>query len=201
VATLAGVKQCLLLSDSGLTAVDAPTGKLLWQYGQAMPGAPRTIQPHVVGDAQLAVGTLEGPGVALIDVTPSGDGWSVVERWDSKDLKPEFPDFVVHQGYAYGSDKNLFGCIDLSTGKRSWKAGRYGRSQVVLLADQSLLLVVSEGGEIVLLAANPRRHEELGRFRALAGKTWNHPVLAHGRLYVRNAEEMACYELEPLKQP
>ncbi|HZY90220.1 MAG TPA: hypothetical protein VFE78_35690, partial [Gemmataceae bacterium] len=56
-------------------------------------------------------------------------------------------------------------------------------------------LVSSEKGEAVLLRANPERHEELGRFQAVKGKTWNHPVVAHGRLYVRNGEEMACYEL------
>ena len=65
----------------------------------------------------------------------------------------------------------------------------------MLLADQSVLLVISETGEAVLLAANPERHEELARFHAIEGKTWNHPVIAHGRMYVRNAEEMACYEL------
>ena len=101
----------------------------------------------------------------------------------------------MHQGHAYGFDVSTFCCIDLATGKRCWKAGRYGRGQVILLADQGLLLVLSETGEAVLLAANPQRHEELGRFRALHGKTWNHPVVVRGRLYARNAEEMACYEL------
>jgi hypothetical protein len=48
---------------------------------------------------------------------------------------------------------------------------------------------------VVLLAADPERHRELGRFRAVSGKTWIHPAVCPGRLYVRNAEEMACYEL------
>jgi outer membrane protein assembly factor BamB len=195
-ASLAGVKQCLLLSDRGLTAVDPSSGKALWQHGLSTPGAPRTIQPHVVGDAQLAVGTLAGAGIALIEVTPKEDDWSVADRWVSDALRPEFPDLVVYQGHAYGFDTSMFCCIDLPTGKRCWKAGRYGRGQVVLLADQALLLVVSEGGELVLLSANPRHHEELGRFQALDSKTWNHPVLAHGRLYIRNTEEMACYEMQ-----
>ena len=63
-----------------------------------------------------------------------------------------------------------------------------------MLADQPLLLVLAENGEAVLVAVNPERNEELGRFAALKGKTWNHPVIAEGRLYVRNAEEIACYE-------
>jgi outer membrane protein assembly factor BamB len=196
-AVLGGRHQCLILSDRGLTAVDPAAGAVLWTGGAAMPGAPRTGQPHAVGEGQLLVGTYEGPGVSLVDVSRDGDAWKAVPRWTSKDLRPEFPDFVVYQGHAYGFDVSVFCCIDLAAGKRCWKAGRYGRGQVVLLADQGLLLVISENGEAILLAADPGRHRELGRFRALEGKTWNHPVVAHGRLYARNAEEMACYDLAP----
>jgi outer membrane protein assembly factor BamB len=194
-ATLAGRRQCLILSDYGLTAVDPATGAVLWKGGAQMPGAPRTVQPHVVGPGQLLVGTYELGSTTLLDVNQEGDAWNPVPRWTSKDLKPEFPDFVVYQNHAYGFDVSMFCCIDLTTGKRCWKEGRYGRGQVVLLADQGMLLVTSEGGEAVLLAADPQRHQVLGRFRALDGKTWNHAVIAHGRLYVRNAEEIACYEL------
>jgi hypothetical protein len=144
---------------------------------------------------QPLVGTFDGAGTSLVDVTKTGEEWAVATKWTSKDLKPEFPDLVVHNGHAYGFDINIFCCIDLSTGKRTWKEGRYGRGQVMLLPEQSLFVVVSEGGDIVLLKADPQRHEELGRFQAIRGKTWSHPVIAHGRLYVRNAEEMACYEL------
>jgi outer membrane protein assembly factor BamB len=195
-ATLDGVPQCLLLSERTLTSVDPATGTVLWEFGQAMAGAPRVLQPRVLGPTQLLVGTLQGPGVTLIDVARKGASWNVTERWTTTQMKPEFPDFVVHEGHAYGFDTNLFCCIDLASGKRCWKEGRYGRGQVLLLADQPLLLVISEKGEVVTLAANPERHEELGRFPALKAKTWNHPVIARGRLYVRNAEEMACYELD-----
>ena len=193
--TIAGTRQCLMLSEDGLTSVDPLNGTTLWKSGLAIPGAPRVVQPHVVGDSQLVVGTLYGPGTALIDVTRDTDGWKATQFWATTQLKPEFPDFVVHQGHVYGFDIGVFCCIDLATGKRCWKEGRYGRGQVMLLADQSVLLVISETGEAVLLAANPERHEELARFHAIEGKTWNHPVIAHGRMYVRNAEEMACYEL------
>jgi outer membrane protein assembly factor BamB len=196
-ATLAGRRQCLMLSDYGLTAVDPATGTVLWKGGAEMPGAPRTVQPHAVGPDQLLVGTYELTSVTLLDVKPESDTWHAVPRWTSKDLKPEFPDLVVHNGHAYGFDVSIFCCLDLSTGRRHWKEGRYGRGQVVLLADQGLLLVTSEGGEAILLAADPQRHQELGRFQALDGKTWNHPVIAHDRLYLRNAEEIACYELAP----
>jgi outer membrane protein assembly factor BamB len=196
-ATFAGQRQCLFLHDKGVVAVDPANGSILWKGGEAMPGAPRTSQPHLIGSTQLLIGTYEGASVTLVDVTREGHGWKAVPRWTSRDLKPEFPDFVVHEGHAYGFDVSIFCCIELDGGKRCWKAGRYGRGQVVLLADQSLLLVLSETGEAVLLSADSVGHQELGRFQALEGKTWNHPVLAHGRLFVRNAEEIACYELAP----
>jgi outer membrane protein assembly factor BamB len=196
-ATLAGRRQCLLLADDGLTSVELLSGAPLWKIGASMRGAPRSVQPHVLGPAQLVVGTLDGYSTTLLDVARDGAAWKAVRRWTSKDLKPEFPDFVVHRGHAYGFDVNIFCCIDLSTGRRCWKAGRYGRGQVVLLAEQSLLLVAAENGEVVLLAANPQRQEELGRFPALDGKTWNHPVVVGQNLFIRNAEEMACYALPP----
>jgi outer membrane protein assembly factor BamB len=192
---LAGKPQILILTDRGLKAVEPATGELLWEHGLAMPGAPRAVQAHAVGRSQLVVGTLAGPGVARIDVSRYASSWQVTERWATTDLRPEFPDFVVHEGHAYGLDSGIFCCIELESGTLRWKGGRYGRGQVMLLADQPALLVLTDRGQAVLLAANPQQRQELGRFQALKGKTWNHPVLAHGRLHVRNAEEMACYEL------
>ena len=193
--TIGGQRQCLLLGDHGLTAVDPATGNPLWQYGWVMAGAPRAVQAHLLDTSHLVAGTLSGPGVALVDISRERNQWKVAEVWSTTQMKPEFPDFVVHRGYAYGFDGAFFCCLDLASGKRRWKQGRYGRGQVMLLPEQALLLVISEQGEALLLAADPQQHHELGRFRALAGKTWNHPVIAHGRLYVRNAEEMACFEL------
>jgi hypothetical protein len=110
-------------------------------------------------------------------------------------MKPDFNDLIIHKGYAYGFDNAIFACIDLQNGKRKWKGGRYAKGQALLLADSDLILVVSETGEIVLIRANSEKLQELGKLKALDGKTWNHPVIVGDRLYLRNSEEAVCYQL------
>jgi outer membrane protein assembly factor BamB len=199
-ASIGGETQLLFFSETGLTAFDPVTGKVLWEH--AAPASNwRAVQPHAIGDAGILIGS-EDLGLVLLDVTRSdnalaGNAWVAGQRWATKAMKPAYNDFVVYDGYVYGFDGGVFGCVELRSGKRQWKAGRYGHGQVLLLADQQLLLVLSETGEVVLVATDPQKLEELSRFQAIQGKTWNHPVVAHGRLYVRNDEELACFNVRP----
>jgi outer membrane protein assembly factor BamB len=195
-ATLAGREQVLFISNQGLASFDPASGAALWEY-PSPDQPPRSCQPMPVSDTQLLVQLgMEAP-TDLVDVTRSGDGFAATKRWTSRNLKPSFNDFVVHDGYVYGFDGGIFCCVELKTGNRKWKKGRYGTGQVLLLADQPVLVVISDEGEAVLVAAKPEAFEELGRFQAVTGKTWNHPAVVEHRLYVRNAGEIACYELTP----
>jgi outer membrane protein assembly factor BamB len=139
-------------------------------------------------------------GTRRLAVTHGASDWTVEPRWTSPALKPYFNDFVVHEGHAYGFDGRILACIDLEDGQRKWKGGRYGNGQLVLLAEQDLLLVLSEEGEIALVKAAPDQFEELARLPAVQGKTWNHPVLVRDVLLVRNGEEMVAFRL-PLARP
>lgn len=200
-AVLNGVKQILFWSDRGLTALDPASGKVLWRHDAATPGSPRSLQPHVAGKREVLISSETDLGTAFLEVKREGDSWTASRRWTSKRLQPSFNDFVIHDGSIYGFDGAMFCCVDLRSGARRWKAGRYGHGQVLLLADSSLLLVAAENGQVVLLEANPEAHKELGRFHAIEGKTWNHPAVIRGRLYLRNGEEIACYELLPQTSP
>jgi hypothetical protein len=153
----------------------------------------------VVGDGDVLLGTGFNFGERRLHLNREGDSWAEpTEVWTSRALKAFYNDRVVHKGHVYGFDATMFTCISLDNkGRARWRGGRYGGGQVLLLADQDLLLVLSEKGEVVLVPADPERHRELGRFQAIKGKTWNHPVVAHGKLFVRNSEEAACYELPP----
>jgi outer membrane protein assembly factor BamB len=195
---LDGVEQVLYLSNDKLTSVDPATGNKLWRFDSAYKDWFPSIQPHVIGPTDLLIAFTESAGTMRLKVEQHAGKWSVEDVWNggAKALKPYFNDFVSDKGSLYGFDGTLFASVDANTGKRNWKKGRYGAGQVLLLADQGVLLVLTEQGEAVLLAADPQKHRELGRFQAIEGKTWNHPTIVDGRLYVRNAEEMACYELK-----
>jgi outer membrane protein assembly factor BamB len=190
-----GVAQILLMSGAGATSVTPADGTLLWEY--PWPGA-AIVQPAQAADGDVLISTASasgGIGTRRITVAHGPGGWTVEERWTSIGLKPYFNDFVVHDGHAFGFDGSILACIDLKDGKRTWKGGRYGYGQLVLLPDQDVLLVLSEEGELALVAAVPGQFTELARVPGVEGKTWNHPVLVGDVLLVRNGQEMAAFRL------
>jgi len=196
VATLAGQRQLLLLGGQGLESLDPAQGNRLWSFDWALEGINRDVQPIVLGDdVWISTGLGGEMGWKRLTVQAGSEGWSVQEQWFQKTLRPYHNDSVVDGDYAYGFDQNIFTCVRLSDGQRMWRQGRYGSGQVLLLARQKLLIVQAETGDVVLVRANPDRLEELGRMAPLAAKTWNHPVVAHGRLYVRNGEELVCLDV------
>jgi len=189
---IGGVAQILLLNNAGASSFAPADGALLWEH--PWPGNP-IVQPALIADGDILVSVDEKSGVRRIGVAQKPDGWTAVERWTSARIKPYFNDSVVHHGHAYGFDGRSLACIDIEDGERRWKGGRYGRGQLILLADQDLLLVLSEKGGLALVEAAPDRFKELARFPAIEGKTWNHPVLVGDFLLVRNAQEMAAFRL------
>jgi outer membrane protein assembly factor BamB len=197
-ATIDGVKQILLLTGAGAMSVAPATGTQLWQYSWESDGI---VQPALTADGDVLIGTGSGMGagagmgVRRIGIARGPDGWTEEERWTSTGIKPYFNDFVVHEGRAFGFDGSMLACIDLADGRRAWKGGRYGHGQLILLPDQDLLLVLSEKGELALVAATPDRFTEHARFPGIEGKTWNHPVLAGDVLLARNGQEMAAFRL------
>lgn len=187
-----GVTQILLQNEAGTTSVTPTDGTLLWEH--LWPGHP-IVQPTLIANGDILISADERSGVRRIAVAHGPGGWTVEEHWTSTRLKPYFNDSVVHNGHAYGLDGHSLACVDVEDGARKWKGGRYGRGQFVVLADQDLLLVLSEKGELALVEAVPDQFTELARFPAIEGKTWNHPVLVGDVLLVRNAQEMVAFRL------
>jgi outer membrane protein assembly factor BamB len=196
-ATIDGAPQVLLVRGEGVTSVAPQDGAVLWEH--AWTGG-AIVQPALTADGHVLIATNDmsgGVGVRRLAVARGPAGWSAEERWTTTGLKPYFNDFVVHDGHAYGFDGAILACIDLLDGRRKWKGGRYGQGQLLLLADQGLLLVLSEHGELALVRAAPDAFQELARMNAIEGKTWNHPALAGDIVLVRNDQEMAAFRLRP----
>jgi outer membrane protein assembly factor BamB len=192
--TIAGENLVLMLSNDGLILVEPTAGKVRLNYEWKFQ-AYRALQPAVVGDDTVLLPTAMSTGTRAIRITRTNEQWTATELWTSRNLKPDFTDFVTHQGFAYGNDAGIFTCVDLKNGERRWKGGRYGKGQVMLLEKSGLLLIAAEQGQVALVRADPNQHVELASFKALDGKTWNHPVVIGDRLYVRNSQEAACFQL------
>ena len=194
--TLSGVPQIVLLDGHGAVGVSPADGMRLWEVAVTTnPMAAPIVQPGLTPDGDLLIDDGQGSGMFRYSIMHGPDGWTATRRWNTNGLKPYFNDFVVHRGHAFGFDGSILASIDLADGKRKWKGGRYGNGQMVLLADQDLLLVVSEEGELALVSAATDKFTELARIPAISGKTWNHPVVVGDLLLVRNGEEMAAFRL------
>ncbi|HJU42672.1 MAG TPA: PQQ-binding-like beta-propeller repeat protein [Vicinamibacterales bacterium] len=193
--TLDGVEQIVLLGGPGAISVNPSDGKVLWIHDWA-PGP--MVQPALTEDGDILVNHVVATGgvaTRRLHVSRVNGEWKMEEKWTSTGLKPNFNDFVVHKGHAYGFDNNILASINLETGQRAWKGGRYGNGQLVLLQDQDVLLVTSEDGELALVSATPDKYTEIAKIRIFESKTWNHPVIVRDLLLVRNGEEMAAFKL------
>ena len=193
--TLDGVEQVVLLGGPGAISVNPSDGKVLWIHDWE-PGP--MVQPALTEDGDILVNNVTATGgvaTRRLHVSRVGGEWKMEEKWTSTGLKPNFNDFVVHKGHAYGFDNNILASINLETGQRAWKGGRYGNGQLVLLQDSDVLLVTSEDGELALVSATPDKYTEIAKIRIFESKTWNHPVIVRGLLLVRNGEEMAAFKL------
>jgi outer membrane protein assembly factor BamB len=195
---LAGRPQILTIGEKKLTAHDPDDGHVLWEHpspgGMAICAQPIALP----GDRVLMPGGMGG-GCALLQLSKTSDGSiSVHEVWKTAHMKPGFATMAVRDGYLYGLDDGWLACVDLRTGRRTWKGARFGSGQLLLAGDK-LIVQAEKSGEVALVEATPEEYRELGRCPVLEvredTKIWNNPVLSGKRLLVRSDEWAACYEL------
>ena len=184
----------LMLTNDGLLFLDPATGRTRlnyeWKYNNY-----RALQPNLMAENTFLLPTAMGTGTRAIQVSAAAGQLTATELWTSPKLNPDFTDFVIYEGHAYGVLGATFACVDLKTGERKWRGGRYGKGQVILLEDSGLLLIAGEQGQVALVKADPGAHAEVASFQALEGKTWNHPVVVGDQLYVKNSQEAAAFQL------
>lgn len=190
---LAGKRQLLVVSALRAMGLDPDTGRLLWDYPWVTEYHINAAQPIVTAPNRFFISAGYGHGAAVVELSPDGDRFTARTVWQNTRMKNKFNSSVLHDGYIYGLDEAILACIDASTGELKWKGGRYGYGQLLLASGH--LIVLTERGEVVLVKADPSAHQELARFPAIEGKTWNHPAISGGILFVRNNAEMAAFRI------
>jgi outer membrane protein assembly factor BamB len=136
-----------------------------------------------------------GQGCRVIEVGKTDSKWQANEIWSRTPLlRTKFTSALVDGDVAYGLNDGILECVDLDAGKRLWRQGRYGHGQVLLV--ERKLVIVTESGELVVIAADPSKPELLARLPVLQGTTWNPLAVVGSQIYLRNAKEMARVDLQ-----
>ena len=191
--TLAGRRQILVVSAGRVFGLAPENGALLWSQSWDTDMGINVSQPIVVDKNRFFISSGYRKGASLVEVTGAGNSFTARSVWENINMKNKFNSSVLHNGYVYGLDEGILTCLDVNTGERKWKGGRFGYGQVILASGH--LIVMSDSGELALVKASPSEYSEVARFAAIQGQTWNYPAIAGGRLFVRNANEMAAYKI------
>ncbi len=192
VATLYGRKQYLVLGADALFSLDPATGKVLWQVPwPTIYRGKKGPTPVLVGD-RIFVATTEGGDTGLVD---PADGNPVVV-WKGTEMQDHFTTPIYYHDRIYGSsDPKFLICVDPSDGKILWKQ-ESGQFVSVIGIDDTVIALSGDKGELIMADATTPEYRELGRFTPLGGKSYAAPIIADGRLYVRNQKELACIDLK-----
>jgi outer membrane protein assembly factor BamB len=193
VADFEGEKQVIYFGRSAIAGYDMEKGKARWSFSWAQTH-PHVCMPLLLGDGDVLISSGYGTGSARLHISRKPDGeWTGEEIWRTNKMKAKFTNLVRVGDFIYGLDDGVLACLDVRDGTLRWRDGKYRHGQVILVG--SLLLLMAEDGDVVLLDPQPGERRELTRFTALSGKTWNPPALAGQYLLVRNDREAACYRL------
>jgi len=190
---LAGVRQLLIVTATRVVGLPPGGGQVLWEQPWETYNGINVAQPLLLGNDRFLMSAGYSHGAMVLEVKRDGDGLKAETVWQNNRMKNKFTSSVLHDGFIYGLDEAILACVDAATGEVKWKGGRYGYGQVLLAGDR--LIVLTEDGDVVQVKATPSAHQEVARFEAIDGKTWNHPIIVDGRLVVRNIKEMAAFDI------
>lgn len=192
--TLAGRAQIVNVNNGSVTGHDPATGAILWAFD--WPGMfPKVGQPVQITPERILITSSYGVKSHLLEIKATAAGkLTATSVWSSSAPRTKFSSASVFGTHAYAVDEGTFCCVDLSTGERVWREGRYGFGQQIRVGAQWMLMQ-AEKGFVALVKANPERLEEVSRIEALSSKTWNPPTLAGRWLLARNDHEAVCYEI------
>ncbi|MFP5289152.1 MAG: PQQ-binding-like beta-propeller repeat protein [Thermoanaerobaculia bacterium] len=193
--TIDGVRQYVFVRTMMGDIVSLlPDGKVHWQY-KWKPGA--IASPLFLPPNRIFASASEDVGAVLLEIGKGEDGTpgggTVKEVWSNRLMKNHFSSPVVYEGHIYGFDNASLKCLVAETGEQKWVHRGYGKGSLIL-AD-GLLYILSDQGQIILADATPAGFQEKAKVKVMEGKTWTSPVLSHGRLYLRDEDEMIVLDV------
>jgi outer membrane protein assembly factor BamB len=199
VADIDGVRQYVQLTSAGTIGVRADTGDFLWRENSGANGTANCSSPLVSGNFVFSASAY-GNGGALVKLSGGKSKTKAELVYKTMDMKSHHGDMVIADGLVFGSSDNIFTCLDLATGKVKWRNHSIGKGSVTY-ADGRIYLR-SESGTVALIEATGSRYHELGRFDQPGrngSPAWSHPVVAAGKLFLRDEDLLFCYDLKATK--
>ncbi|MCE9532140.1 MAG: PQQ-like beta-propeller repeat protein [Planctomycetes bacterium] len=206
-----GVKQYITLVPGGTVSVSAAEGKLLWKSPAGKNGV-AVIPTAVVNDKYVFVTSGYGSGCGLLELTADGkDGVKMKEIYLNKAMLNQHGGVINFENFLYGfSDKGSWLCLDyLKLDKDNetpaWKSSKLDKGSITF-ADGHFYCYGQGKGVCVLIEANPKEWKETGRFEIpkkskfprRSGAIWSHPVVANGKLFLRDHEVLSCFDVKGL---
>ncbi|HET6883866.1 MAG TPA: PQQ-binding-like beta-propeller repeat protein [Pirellulales bacterium] len=197
-----GVKQYVQLLQKGLVGVDAKTGKLLWRYARPISRFDANIPTPVADEGYIYVASA-GTGGGAVKLAPAGDGqFKPEEIYFTPQLPTAIGGAVKIGDYLYGTTNQALLCVEFTSGKVKWQERALGAASLCY-ADGRLYLH-GENGAVALVEPTPEGYHEKGRItlpdqsaeRNLMGKAWAYPVVANGRLYIRDRDLLWSFDIE-----
>lgn len=184
-----GQEQLIHFTGEGITAVKPEDGSPLWRFAWKTAYDLNVATP-IYHQGQLFLSSNYGRGAALLKLKPGG----VDEVYRTANMQNHFSTSVLYQGHLYGFSNDRLRCVDWATGEVKWDQRGLGRGSL-LLADGHLF-ALGDKGDLVLAEATPTAYVQKGQVKALqASPCWTGPVLANGRLYVRNETEIVAFDV------
>ena len=195
-AQLASQPEYVQFLGGGVVGIAAEDGKYLWRYNHPSNGTANCSTPIAEDDWVFAASSY-GAGGGLVHIVHQGSETKDEEVYFNKHMKNHHGGMVLVDGYLYGSDEGALTCLDFKTGKVMWADRGPGKGSIAY-ADGHLYYR-NEGGAIVLAEANPKEYVERGRFdqpNRSSQNAWPHPVIANGKLYIRDQDVLLCYDVK-----
>lgn len=187
-----GVRQYVVFTARGVVGVAASTGELLWRYDKVSNRTANIATP-LFKNGHLFVSSDYGTGCALLRVADKTG--KAAEVYFNQDMKNHYSSSVLVGDHLYGFSSTVLTAMNMMTGQVAWRDRTVGKGSVTF-ADGHLY-VYGETGGVALVEATPAGYKEKSRFAITPGefKTWTPPVIANGRMYIRDQDNLYCYDI------